>query len=483
MTTYQMEAAVNGRLDHDEFPRFINSIISGQGLSWDGKQSHQQTEDYTFDAYADLERMGVQLKDRTGKLQVNTLIALDMSQRRLAVRTEVVTETGLPFIRYQAPAFMPQLLGGGYLKNDADIPWSDRPIIIDEKNLSLLTDVINNTGSSKSPTVFVSERRCGQFAVNTEVLAEKLAGLAHVMVLKDLGLMGKLREACARNEYNGAVGIYFPDGTRCTYLPADISEYDTAMMNKTIVKTFLWANTRTTVCTLTWQDVCSFGIKKNLKEQHSRLEEALAKLKDAEEKMQMQEDRHNAERDGILAKAVSEAKTESEKILHEFDEEMERLQAENEQLKKDNRNLLYENKAMSDRLEKQGTPLVFAGKEEEKFPGEIRDLVMSTLKECLKNYPKGRRSDVIADLLETNGDGSSIGEKSNLVKNLFNNYSRMDSATRKALEELGFSMVEDGKHIKMTYCNDSRYVETLAKTPSDVHTGRNTGHHIIKMVY
>jgi hypothetical protein len=483
MTIYQMEVAVNGRLDHEEFPRFVNSIIGEKGLSWDGKQCHQRTETCVFDAFADMDRMGIQLKEQKESYQTNTFIALDISQRKLAIKVELVTEAGLPYIHYQAPEFIPSLLNGGYLKNDGDIPWTDKPIVIDERNIKLLTDVINNTGSSKCTTVYLSERRNGQMSVNAELLAKKVAGIAHVMVLRSHDIVQLIRKDCSRHEYNGAAGVYFPDGTRHTYLPADISEYDTAMMNRVTVKVFLWANTRPSGSSMTWQDLCSFGIRKNLREQHKRLEEMTEKLKDAEDKIQELQDRYSEEKQAFLLKAISEAKTESEKILHEFDEEMDRIQNENEQLKKDNRNLLYENKALSDRLEKQGTPLVFAGKEEEKFPGEIKDLLMCTLKDCLKLSPKGRRADIIKDLLETNGEGLSIEEKTAVVKNLFNNYSRMDSTTRKTLEDLGFSMVEDGKHIRMTYCNDARYVETLAKTPSDAHTGRNTAHHIIKMIY
>lgn len=483
MITYQTEVDINGRLDHDGFPRFINSIIGEKGLSWDGKQSHQQCGPCTFDACADMDRMGILLSEQKETLLLKTFIAADITARKLTVRTELLTDAGLPFIQYQAPEFMPTLLSGGYLKNDADIPWTEKAIVIDGNNLELLSDVINNTGSSKAPTVFISNLRCGQPAVNVELLARKLAGLAHVMVLRDYTVAEKLREVCNRNEYNGAVGVYFPDGTRSTYLPADTTEYDTAMTNKVIMKTFLWTNTRTGRCPMTWQDVCSSGIARKMKEQHTKLEDTLARLREAEEAMERQENRHSEERSQMLSDAVAEAKAESEKILREFDEEMERLRTENEQLKTENRKLQYENRSFSDRLEKQGTPLVFAGKETDKFPGEMKDMVMCILKESLKSCQKGRRADIVKDLLEANGEGVKITENAVLIKNLFNNFARMDSSMKKVLEELGFSMVEDGKHIKMTYCNDSRYVEVLAKTPSDTRTGKNTAHEIINLVY
>ena len=43
----------------------------------------------------------------------------------------------------------------------------------------------------------------------------------------------------------------------------------------------------------------------------------------------------------------------------------------------------------------------------------------------------------------------------------------------KVVLDLGISISEDGKHYKLTYRNDPRYMVTFAKTPSDNRAGNN----------
>ena len=45
---------------------------------------------------------------------------------------------------------------------------------------------------------------------------------------------------------------------------------------------------------------------------------------------------------------------------------------------------------------------------------------------------------------------------------------------RQRLLELGFTITEDGKHYKVRYKNDNRYMSTISKTASDHRTGDNS---------
>ena len=54
----------------------------------------------------------------------------------------------------------------------------------------------------------------------------------------------------------------------------------------------------------------------------------------------------------------------------------------------------------------------------------------------------------------------------------------MDAKTRKALQEFGFMIEEDGKHYRLTFFGDDRYNTTVAKTPSDARAGKNIAHYI-----
>lgn len=59
----------------------------------------------------------------------------------------------------------------------------------------------------------------------------------------------------------------------------------------------------------------------------------------------------------------------------------------------------------------------------------------------------------------------------------------MTPSVSKELEAIGFSLSDDGKHIKLVFCEDARYTGTLSKTGSDYRAGDNTAHDIIRAIF
>ncbi|MNY75750.1 hypothetical protein D3C86_2151140 [compost metagenome] len=59
----------------------------------------------------------------------------------------------------------------------------------------------------------------------------------------------------------------------------------------------------------------------------------------------------------------------------------------------------------------------------------------------------------------------------------------MDAATRAGLEALGFSLTEEGKHIKLVYQDDDRYTFILPKSGSDWRGGLNSASDIAKRIF
>ncbi|QMT33522.1 hypothetical protein LNQ82_03185 [Conchiformibius steedae DSM 2580] len=53
-------------------------------------------------------------------------------------------------------------------------------------------------------------------------------------------------------------------------------------------------------------------------------------------------------------------------------------------------------------------------------------------------------------------------------------YKKLESKTRAALEEIGFSIQGDGNHWKCTFKGDGRYVLILPKSGSDFRGGKNS---------
>ena len=111
------------------------------------------------------------------------------------------------------------------------------------------------------------------------------------------------------------------------------------------------------------------------------------------------------------------------------------------------------------------------GKEEEIYPGEIKELLISIL-ENTHLQEGSRRSDVVRDILKSNTLNSSLEARYSELRNILQNYRGLDSEQINRLEKLGFKVTSDGKHHKLTY-HDDRYVTALAKTSSDVRAGKN----------
>ena len=101
-------------------------------------------------------------------------------------------------------------------------------------------------------------------------------------------------------------------------------------------------------------------------------------------------------------------------------------------------------------------------------------MVLATLDEALTATEKAtRKADVLEDILENNTYYHLSDERKQRVKNLFRGYKSLTGAMRQELLSLGFEITEAGKHYKITYQGDQRYMVTVGKTPSDNRSGKN----------
>lgn len=114
------------------------------------------------------------------------------------------------------------------------------------------------------------------------------------------------------------------------------------------------------------------------------------------------------------------------------------------------------------------------GTEPEKYDGETHAMVMSAVRHELNNCEKGtRRHDVLKGVITKNSDeDDAISEKLKEIKSITKGY-RNASELKDGLEEQGFEYIDDGKHPKIKYPDDDRYIITAASTSSDVRAGDN----------
>ena len=182
--------------------------------------------------------------------------------------------------------------------------------------------------------------------------------------------------------------------------------------------------------------------------------------------------------------ARQKAENEIDQVYDEFDEDFKALQEKVTELTKTNEALQYENQGLRAKLAAaDATPLLLLGDEEDFYQGEIRDIVLGAIDDAFSTIESStRRADVLGDVLENNPYRHLSDERKQKIKSLFKGYKSISGTMKQELADMGFELTEAGKHYKLTYRGDSRYLVTVGKTPSDNRSGSNTVSEIGKIM-
>src|SRR5690606_1226007 len=149
--------------------------------------------------------------------------------------------------------------------------------------------------------------------------------------------------------------------------------------------------------------------------------------------------------------------------LQEAEDEIQRLNAEIRRISASNSSMTA-----------GGGGLLALGKEHDLYPNEVRDTVVSSLYSSLSGLrSNSRRGHNVRDQIEETPLTDHAAELEREVKAELKDYRTMDAKVRSALIRLGFNLTEDGKHFKITFRGDSRYMFVLPKTSSDHRAGKN----------
>ena len=387
--------------------------------------------------------------------------------------------------RFKTPHFIRLLIDGGYLETDEGLKVLATPHIIRLQNLELLTDVINGNVHYRLPVVYVSRTYSDEEPVNTEMLALQLKGAAHVLVQESNSLDLRIRELTAdQNEYRGAIGIYFPTqaiGHR-RYLYRTYTGAGTALMQKVVSTVIQYGNSQLIHPLLTWQGVSRALLQDRLQKQREGRALAEDRWERAVDEMLALKENLDKTRENMQRSALEDAKAEADSILEGVDEEIRGLQDEISRLNREVGKLEVENAGLRAKLDENTTePVLFTGTEGDFYPGEIKDLLLSTLKKGLEGIEPGtRRHDVVADIIASNHYQASSEERAKKAKELLKNYTGMTPRVKKGLEDIGYEVTHEGDHYKAAYHGDDRYIVVHAATPSDSRSGKNNASNTIK---
>lgn len=423
---------------------------------WDGNRNKRYGNEWLWldiEEYRNKNIIAVRFeKKEAGGAVWNTDYIMNFDEMRMAIRLDrSYTEDALmEDTAFSTPHFLTLLIDGGYLKDDNGLAILRDGLPITEDNLDILAKVINGEAKYKLPVVYVSKTVYNRDPVNIRWLCSKLKGVAHILVESDKRLNYLIRTACNdMNEYNGGIGIYFPNGSHRRFCFRAYTGGDRVLLDKVIRSVLQYVNVQTIPLLYTWPGVNNSLLADRLTSQQKERQEA----EEAREK----------------------AENEVEEYLGAFDEDMEKYKKQIDELTRANISLQMENQGLRAKLSgTESVPVLYLGDEDEFFQGEIKEILLDAVNEALKDTPaKTRRADVLNDILISNGYQNIRAERERQIKTMFRDYKSLSGTLRQQLVALGFEITEDGKHYRLAYYGDDRYKTTIAKSGSDWREGKN----------
>jgi hypothetical protein len=462
---------INDTLTKEEFIRLViqwNQASPHQDnvipdINWSGERNIRYGND---DLWLDIEEyrneniIAVRFEKRESDGAVwDTDYIMNFSTMKMTVQLDrgYTEDAQMEDLQFSAPHFITMLIDGGFVAADNGLDVLRQATIINQDNLSVLTDVINGRSHYRLPVVYVSKTAYNKEPVNIGWLCSKLKGVAHVLLEEDKQLDDKIRSACDdNNEYLGGIGIYFPNGKHRRFLYRSYTGSDNILMDKVARSVFQYMNAQKLSLVATWQGVINALLTDRYVSQKAEKAEA--------------------------ERAREKAENEVEFYIGAFDEDNENLRKQIEELTRANTSLQMENQGLRAKLSgAEDVPILFLGAEEEFYQGEIKEMILDAVAENLKNVEqKTRRADVLNDILQNNNYQRVGEERERIVKKMFKEYKTLTTSVRQQLQELGFEITEDGKHYRLTYYGDDRYKTTFSKTASDWREGKNMASTILK---
>lgn len=339
-------------------------------------------------------------------------------------------------------------LGGG---EDGSLTVSTQPRMLGESEVDLVSKLMRTGHGGRLPVVYASLPFAGIPGIDTHELARQLAGIAHVLIEPGRQFSHRLKLAVnGRNVYGGTLGIYWPDDEQhdAFYLGTRFAR--TADLTRALIARIHqdWLR-RDPLPHGTWaglREACTYQTIRQLKASGSLdLGEYIEKF-DAE----------------ITAK----------------DEKIRELEEHNQQLR-----------TALKRQESLQTPnrgsLLDPGREQNLYPDEILGVILDALGEALSRSTRdSRREHILQSLIDANPIAENHAQlHQEHLKNLLRGMRGMTPKIRRDLEDMGFSVDESARHIKIVFRNDDRYTYTLPKSGSDARGGLNAANDIGRLLF
>ena len=330
--------------------------------------------------------------------------------------------------------------------------------------------------------VLVSKRKhSDEFLLEPNKLQEQLVGLAKVISIdKYVNLKDLENYIGANSVWDGAIRIIYPPRVKHTKLFRSCEITKLNELGNDIYHEFLSFITHTTN---------GFNKRKHFsptdvrsKRSRDRIELLKTQVKDSKDYESLANEAFDElkKQDDIFNKKKNDFKAEIDELSLknlELEEEIKRIKQDKYNL--ENR-IIYSKK---DREIKKEYGLLNYGDEEDLYPDEIKDLILSIIESYYKNTDldkNDRQYKILEDIINKNLKLEYANEIIRECKRIFTNYSSITKKMKSDLSKLKLEVIEDGTHNKLKFINDDRFIVVFSKTSSDEKTSKNLLNHIKK---
>jgi hypothetical protein len=173
-----------------------------------------------------------------------------------------------------------------------------------------------------------------------------------------------------------------------------------------------------------------------------------------------------------------------EKYIEAFDEELSSKDQKLADAEREIGRLKAELRIYESRVPSGTGATLRTGSEQDLYPSEISGIILDALRDYESRVPRdSRRNHVLLALINANSSDSESNSLRERIKELLRGFTSLDQRTRRGLEDIGFSISEDGKHYKIKFQGDDRYIFTLPKSGSDHRGGLNAANDIGRLLF
>lgn len=374
-------------------------------------------------AYADNKKVLWSLQHESHQENARYLTEITAKEDDSGLSAIVSLDYGGPIRHFEVrkPRIIPFLInevGGDY---DGNLTISSNPIIPTKEDVQFIADILVKNRGNKLPVVYVTIGRNGEYPVDLNRLANELAGEGHVVVEpnREFNLI-MWRLIGNQNPYNGAIAIFLPDKDetdrfrQIRLLPEKTDD----MHDVTISKVRQLSLFRFIPPELSFHGIEHILFMENMRKLKENTDQLKKTGTSIEEYIDMLDQSFNDN---------SRLVEENRRLVRQVEQLMIAQQYCQEN------NLVRSREYTDDDL--------LSINQQELYPGEIHDFLLSCLEIALRSMPPDtRRYDLINEILETN---TKTDNKKPIVDGI---EEALNQGPIDLLRRLGFVIKYGGKH-------------------------------------